>query len=237
VGVAADGSLTFRSAVVGGSADAGIFRAPATGAIVPLLLAWDAVTTPGGGFFTSFGFGVSVNDAGDAAFAPEVWRDDSPVPAVFVLEDGVQREIVFYDDPLPEAPDFHFVGLGGNSPPVVDDSGRVAFVGAFDDVLHGQSLGAVLVHDGSGLSVLVKTGDPVPGVPGAVFTLFREVRIDEQGAIAINAATSQGAGIFLATRPAQIPALPVWTLPALAALLAGGVRRQRSALDPRPARR
>jgi hypothetical protein len=80
---------------------------------------------------------------------------------------------------------------------------------------------AVIVDDAGDLGVLVKEGDLVPGVPGAVFSDFVEARVDASGRIAIHALTSLGAGVFLATKPPEVPALPTAALVALAVALGG----------------
>jgi hypothetical protein len=229
-GVAPDGSLTFGAGVSGGSAAGGLFRASAANVITPLLLEGDTVTTPGGGTYTFFARWAAVNAAGDVGFNADVLRAPaiSSREAVFVLEGGVQREIVIRGDPIPgTSPARYFQGLSGSSPPELSDAGLVAFTASIGDVGEALVERAVVVDDGGDLGVLVKEGDPVPGVPGAVFTDFNEARVDATGRIAINAFTSLGAGIFLATKPPQVPALPVSGLVVLAAALAGAAARRR----------
>jgi hypothetical protein len=228
-GVTPDGAVTFGAAVSGGSATSGIFRSSNTGVITALLLEGDGVTTPGGGTFTGFARSVGVNAAGDAGFAADVLRSPATFSqeAIFVLEGGSQREIVFRGDAIPgTSPARFFQGLSGSSPPELSSFGTVAFTASIGDVGETIVERAVIVDDGGVLGVLVKEGDPVPGVPGAVFTDFNEARVDASGRIAINAFTSLGAGVFLATQPRQLPALPpAGALLLVAALLVPSVAR------------
>ena len=228
-GVTPDGALTFGAAVAGGSATSGVFRSSNTGVITALLLEGDGVTTPGGGTFTGFARSVGVNAAGDAGFAADVLRAPAAFSqeAIFVLEGGSQREIVFRGDAIPgTSPARFFQGLSGSSPPELSSFGTVAFTASIGDVGETIVERAVIVDDGGDLGVLVKQGDPVPGVPGAVFTDFNEARVDASGRIAINAFTSLGAGVFLATQPRQLPALPpAGALLLVAALLGPFVAR------------
>jgi hypothetical protein len=228
--VAADGSVTFGALVSGGSAASGLFRASAGGAIAPLLLEGDAVTTPGGGTFTRMPQWASVNGAGDVAFDPDVLRAPATTPreAVFVLEGGAQREIAIRGDAIPGASPAAplFSGLLGSSPPEISDAGVVVFTAILEDASQTASDRAVVVDDRGDLAVLVKAGDPVPGVPGAVFTSFTEARIDAAGRIAIEASTDVGEGVFLATKASSaVPALPGIGLLTLAAVLLASRRR------------
>lgn len=229
-GVAPDGSVTFGALVSGGSAASGLFRASAAGAIAPLLLEGDAVTTPGGGTFTHLPQWASVNGSGDVAFDPDVLRAPIAYPrhAVFVLEGGVQREILIRGDPVPGASPAAplFSGLLGSTPPEISDAGVVVFPATLEDASQAVNDAAVVVDDGGDLAVLVKAGDPVPGVPGAAFNRFDEARIDAAGRIAIFASTDVGEGVFLATKPAPpIPALPELGLLTLAVVLLASTRR------------
>jgi hypothetical protein len=232
-GVAADGSVTFGAPVSGGSAASGLFRSSAAGTTTSLLLEGDAVATAGGGTFTGFGLWAGVNAAGDVGFNADVLRAPVAFPreAVFALEAGAQREIVIRGDPVPGAPAVAplFGGLSGSSPPGLSDAGIVVFTATLEDAGLTTSVRAVVVEDAGDLGVLVKEGDPVPGVAGATFLDFTEARIDADGRIAIHASTTQGSGVFLATQPAKVPSLSWWGLTALAALLAfRGVAATRS---------
>jgi hypothetical protein len=223
-GVAADGSVAFSAVVSGGSAASGLFRSSSAGTTAALLLEGDAVTTAGGGAFTGFGPWAGVNAAGDVGFNADVLRAPVAFPreAVFVLESGAQREIVIRGDAIPGAPAAAplFGGLSGSSPPGLSDAGVVVFTALLEDAGLTASARAVVVDDAGDLGVLVQEGDPVPGVAGATFLDFTEARIDADGRIAIQASTTHGAGVFLATQPAKVPSLSWWGLTALAAILA-----------------
>lgn len=232
--VTADGSVVFGANVSGGSAASGLFHSSAAGTLTSLLLEGDAVATPGGGTFAGLGYFVAANDAGDVSFNAAVLRAPVAFPreGVFVLESGgAQREIVIRGDAVPGAPPAAplFGGLSGSSPPEISDAGVVVFTATLEDAGLTASARAVLVDDGADFGVLVKEGDPVPDVPGATFLDFSEARIDAQGRIAINASTTLGSGVFLATLPPAIPALPGWGLVAISAILATAWRGSRPA--------
>ena len=201
-----------------------------------MLLAGDPVTTPGGGAFDSFFRMVGANADGDLSIAGFVQRPPylfSP-QAVFVIEGGVQREIVFRGDPIPgTSPARFYMQLAGSGPPALDRAGTVAFVGILTDELENVSELALLVDAGDGIEVLAKEGDPVPDVPGATFTDFLDVRMADDGTIAFFGFTTIGVGAFLATPspPAvtAVPSLGLWLLAlALTAVAAANGRRGRA---------
>ncbi len=226
-----DGSVIFYAEVSGGSAGSGFFEATPTGVTTPVMLAGDAVTTPGGGHFESF-FGIVVGNAeGDLILAPFVMRPPFGFPqqSIFVIEAGVQREVVFRGDPIPGTnPARFYRQLAGNDPLALNRAGDLAFVGVLEDVLGNYSERALLVDIGDGVEILAREGDPVPGVAGAIFTDFPKVRMNDDGTIAFLAYTTAGIGVFRATRPAVVPTMPPLALALLAGLLGiGGAWGQR----------
>jgi hypothetical protein len=220
--LAPDRTLTFYATVSGGSVASGLFRSSPTGSLSPLVVQGDAVTTPGGGSFDDFFQVVGGNSQGDIVFA--TFLDRPPLvftpQAVFVLEDGVQREIVVRGDAIPgSSPARFYRQLAGSGPPALNVLGTVAFVGLATDVTEQASEPHLLVDLGDGIEVLAKAGDPVPDVVGATFTGFGPVRIADDGGIAFIAYTTGGTGAFLATPPNQIEALPPFGLMLLALVL------------------
>jgi hypothetical protein len=220
-----DGTAIFYADVAGGSVASGLFESSPQGVVTPVLLAGDPVTTPGGGTFESFFRLVGANGDGDLVIAPFVQR--APLlfgqQALFVLEGASQREIVFRGDPIPGTnPPRFYAQLAGSGAPALNRSGTVAFVGILTDALQNLSERALLIDAGGGLRVLLKEGDAVPGVAGATFTDFLQVRMSDDGAIVFYGLTTAGTGIFRATPPAKVPAVPAFGLALLAfGLLAG----------------
>ncbi len=228
----ADGTTTFYSRVSGGSVTSGIFQASPANVVTPLLLEGAALTTPGGGTFIDFAQSVDANDAGDLVINADVLRPPSisSFQGIFVLEGGVQREVIYRGDPLPgTSPPRFYLGLAGSGAPALDGAGNVAFAASLTDDLENVVERAIVVSRSGELAVLLKEGDPVPGIPGDVFTDFPEVRVDETGRIAFYGFTTTGTGVFLATPAAPaVTAAPPLALAALAlgiAMAAGRARR------------
>jgi hypothetical protein len=221
--LAPDGTVTFYADVSGGSVAKGLFQASPAGVVAPVLLAGDAVTTPGGGTFTDFFQFAGTNAAGDLVVAGFVQRPPLlyDPQAVFVLEGGVQRELVFRGDPIPgTSPARFFLQLGGNGPPALNTAGTVAFAASLTDELENTFERALLVDRAGTLGALVKEGDPVPGMAGATFTEFLDVRLAEDGSVAFTGYTTAGIGIFRATPPASaVHAVPPLGIALLAAAL------------------
>jgi hypothetical protein len=229
----ADGTATFFSYLAGGSVASGFFQSSPTGTVTPVLLAGDPVTTPGGGTFESFSQMVGANGDGDIVFLAFVLRPPllfAP-QAIFVLESGVQREIVFRGDPIPGTnPARFFAQLAGSGPPAFNRAGSVAFVASLTDEFEIAWERALLVERGGELAIIAREGDPVPGLPGATFTDFLEVAIADDDTIAFYGYTTAGNGVFLATPPASVVAVPRFGL----ALLGVGLTAAAAMVGRRP---
>jgi hypothetical protein len=227
--LAADASATFYGEVTGGSAASGIFHATPAGTVTPVLLEGDAVTTPGGGTFQAFSQILGGSAQGAVVFEANVLRPPETIFArsgVFVLQGSFQREVVYRGDALPgTVPPRQYLGLAGLTPPQLNNRGDVAFAASIEDADGNVLERALILERGGQLHVLAKEGDPVPGIPGDTFSDFPEVRLDESGRVAFYAFTLTGTGVFLASPPAGVPALPPLgpALLVLALAAAGGL--------------
>jgi len=238
-GLAADGSLAFWSEVQGGSVPHGVFRwSPAAG-IAPLLLQGSPVLTPDGGSFEFIRQQVSVNAQGELCVLALVLRPGEPVSrlGIYVVDGGGHREVVRYGDELPGTSGQTYLDHASGTPPILNAAGDVAFAARFDNASWSSG---VFVSRGGVLSKVVRTGDPVPGAPGAVFGDFAEVAMNDAGQIAFFASTTMGGGIwpggvFLATpAPPEVPLAPPLLVGVLAATLVASGLRQASGLREMP---
>ena len=73
--------------------------------------------------------------------------------------------------------------LAAVGPPRVNAQGQAALTGGITTVVGLESDGAVFRWNGSGLDLVARQGDAVPGVSGAVFSEFAEGSIDESGRV------------------------------------------------------
>jgi hypothetical protein len=174
--ITADGDVTFRAELTGagvtGTNHKGYWRLEGGNPVTLWLRAGAPSPLPGASW------GVDVGDATTQAVFGEArggfaWDvlDGGPADRVLWTEQmGGLRAVVRRGDPVPGIPGATFTGLP-TADMKFDEAGRLLFIGGFAGpgvTLENDS--ALFLDDGATLSIVVREGDAVPGLPaGTVF--------------------------------------------------------------------
>jgi hypothetical protein len=211
----AAGTVAFPAFLTGAAATSGLFVDSGAGP-VPIVLQGDL--DPEGETIAS-ALLPQVNTAGDVMFAAEWEPLVDEKGAVYVHDASGLRTVLRTDDPVPGTGGATIVSMVGL--PHFSNGGRVSFSatltgGDFD-------AGVFIIHRDGSVDLVAKSGDPVPGVPGATFTGFGHAAGNDKRQVAFAGITSDAdTGVFLATAPAPpVPALPTAGLALLAVLVLG----------------
>jgi hypothetical protein len=207
------GDVVFPAFVIGGSVGRGLFR-DSGGVDSALALAGDPAPDTGGGTFVDFLY-PDFNASGDVAFLANV-NGGSATGGIFRISGGVVNAVAVEHGTAP--------GTGGGTYAVVtslaplNQGGDVVFSAA----LTGGSVdaGVFRFDAASGQVVPVALfGEIAPDGGGATFAQFGFVDLNDAGQVALQATLSdENRGLFLASAPPAVPALPA---AGLVALLAG----------------
>jgi len=221
----ASGTVAFPAFLSGASAASGLFVDSGSGP-VPIVLEGDV--DPNGETIASMLL-PQVNTAGDVMFAAEWEPVVDEEGAIYIHGAGGLRTVLRTAEPVPGTGGGTIVSLDGL--PHFSDGGRVTFSasltgGDFD-------AGVFVIETNGTVRLVAKSGEPVPGVPGATFASFGHAAGNDAGQVAFAGITDGAAnGVFLATAPpAAVPALPPVLLGALAGLMllvGGGLARRAS---------
>lgn len=171
--ITADGDVTFRAELTGagvtGTNHKGYWRLAGDDPVTLLLRAGDPSPLPG----TTWG--VDVNDATSqavfgeprAGFAWDVLDGVTSQRVLWTEQMGGLRAVARMGDPVPGIPDATFSGLP-TADMKFDEAGRLLFVGGFTGPgITPDNDSALFLDDGATLSIIVREGDAVPGLPGA----------------------------------------------------------------------
>ena len=199
-----DDSVVFRADVSGGTTTSGLYRWDA-GVVTPLVVAGDAVATPGGGTFADIRAWLDANASGTVVFAADILRAGNPAwPALFVLKAGALTEILYLGDPVPGSPGRHFSNAWDVA---INASGQVAFTAPLQE----SPWNGLFFWDGTRLVPVVLADTPHPESGGHEFYQFgNRLEVEDSGRIVFDAGSTDLAawGVFTASRVAVVPALP-----------------------------
>lgn len=211
------GAVVFPAFIVGGSVGRGLFQDAGTGTDSALALAGDTAPGTGSGSFVDFLF-PDLNENGEVAFLANV-LGGTATGGVFRISGGVVSAVAVENDTAP--------GTGGGTYAVVTSLAPINEAGdvAFSATLTGGIRDAgVFRFDAATAQVVpvVLFEDIAPDSGGATFAQFGFVDLNDAGQIAFQATLSdENLGLFLASPPLAVPALPPAGIVALATALLG----------------
>jgi hypothetical protein len=135
-----------------------------------------------GGRFLGFS-GASVNASGDMAFGASVDVGGVQSEGIFAVLTGVLTPVALQGQLLPDGSGRYFSGAFG--PPQINDNGAIVFPGNFTGI-YGSNTRGIFEYSGGTLRNVVDQSTPVPGMPGATFSLGpdTQVLINNSGEIA-----------------------------------------------------
>ena len=178
-----------------------------------------------GGSFVDFNNRVTIDDSGSVVFHASV-ADGSVTNGVFLHTASGVTAIALPGDPAPGIPGGTLAYLAEQ--PSLSRSGIVVLP-AFVETPAG-SVRVLLTASGGVLQLVRKDGDPAPG-GGAYDELTQQPAVASDGSVSFESALAGGgAGAFLATRAAEVPAgSHLFRIAAAAALLLTGISATRRA--------
>lgn len=163
-------------------AGTGVWRASQGGTVSNLLFAGTPAPGPSGTSFRDFGR-LATNDDGDLAFLASIGTLSSITGTGLFVRDttGTARTVALDGQIAPGAGGATFQSV---DVPTINDAGQVIFTG---DLLEVPGRGIWSYSAASGLELVVRDGDPIPGAPGESFVSVSPGNLNDAGEIAFAA--------------------------------------------------